>query len=609
MELVNSSYTIMNRSGAGMSGPLSSLGGGTSGTFISDPQVIWDASSNRFYFSLFENRGTSTPNEGIAWGFSKTATPNSASDFCSYFNNFNYGATSFPDRQSLGDTQNFLLVGSNRYSTSSQALMGSDVAWITKPPAGNTCPAASSFGSGIQSLKNPDGTAPYTPTPSREVDGSTTGWIVATPSYVSGNSLTLFSVTKNSSTGQAVISAPASVTVPAYSYPPSAPQAGKTVSGSPAPPLETRIYLTQVIAAYDPRLGHIDLWTAHTIAGGAGSEVRWYEINPLANVLDQTGTVSSPTLYVFNGTISPDRLVNGSNSAYGNNALINVNTSSLTTYPAIQMVSSLNGQPESGLVMVKQSTGANIDYTCFEPGATSCRWGDYSGATPDPGASTKGLTGGVWSANQWNIPDINDSTPVWRTTIFNVALSAITNTTPPTQPTNLTATAVSSSQINLSWTASTDNVGVAGYTIYRNGTKLTTVTTNSYDNTGLTASTTYSYYVVAYDAAGNNSQASTTVSATTTKAATATTGTVQGTVTDAKTGKPIAGAYVQTGPGGTADGAATSYTNSAGQYVLTNLILSYEHYYTFSASGYASQTIWFNISSGTTTHNVSLTPN
>src|ERR1039458_1750188 len=63
MELVNSSYTIMNRSGAGMSGPLSSLGGGTSGTFISDPQVIWDASSNRFYFSLFENRGTSTPNE------------------------------------------------------------------------------------------------------------------------------------------------------------------------------------------------------------------------------------------------------------------------------------------------------------------------------------------------------------------------------------------------------------------------------------------------------------------------------------------------------------------------------------------------------------------
>lgn len=87
--------------------------------------------------------------------------------------------------------------------------------------------------------------------------------------------------------------------------------------------------------------------------------------------------------------------------------------------------------------------------------------------------------------------------------------------TPPSTPTNLTATAVSKSQINLSWTASTDNVGVAGYKIYRNGTYLTSVTGTSYSNTGLPEKTTYSYKVSAYDAAENESSQSNQATATT----------------------------------------------------------------------------------------------
>ncbi|MHB8660871.1 MAG: fibronectin type III domain-containing protein, partial [Minisyncoccota bacterium] len=90
-----------------------------------------------------------------------------------------------------------------------------------------------------------------------------------------------------------------------------------------------------------------------------------------------------------------------------------------------------------------------------------------------------------------------------------------TDTTPPSTPTGLSATVVSSSQINLSWTASTDNVGVTGYKIYRNGTQVTTTTGTTYNDTGLTASTLYSYTVSAYDAAGNNSAQSTAASATT----------------------------------------------------------------------------------------------
>src|SRR5439155_767888 len=89
------------------------------------------------------------------------------------------------------------------------------------------------------------------------------------------------------------------------------------------------------------------------------------------------------------------------------------------------------------------------------------------------------------------------------------------DTTPPSVPTGLTASAVSSSQINLSWTASSDNVGVSGYRVYRNGTQIATTSATSFANTGLQPSTTYTYTVAANDAAGNLSAQSSPASATT----------------------------------------------------------------------------------------------
>ncbi|REK75539.1 discoidin domain-containing protein [Paenibacillus paeoniae] len=85
----------------------------------------------------------------------------------------------------------------------------------------------------------------------------------------------------------------------------------------------------------------------------------------------------------------------------------------------------------------------------------------------------------------------------------------------PTAPTNITATAVSTNQINLSWNASTDNVGVTGYEIYRNGAKVATVTTATYTDIGLSPATAYVYTVKALDAAGNASANSNPASATT----------------------------------------------------------------------------------------------
>ena len=90
-----------------------------------------------------------------------------------------------------------------------------------------------------------------------------------------------------------------------------------------------------------------------------------------------------------------------------------------------------------------------------------------------------------------------------------------TDTEAPTVPTNLSVTGTTSSSISLSWTASTDNVGVSGYDIYANNTYKTTVTTNSGTISGLNSATTYILYVVAKDAAGNKSNNSDTVESTT----------------------------------------------------------------------------------------------
>lgn len=99
--------------------------------------------------------------------------------------------------------------------------------------------------------------------------------------------------------------------------------------------------------------------------------------------------------------------------------------------------------------------------------------------------------------------------------VYVVDISGNCDTTAPTVPTGLGATAISSSRIDLSWTASTDDVAVTGYRIFRNGVPLTTVAGTSYSDTGLTASTAYSYTVSAYDGAGNESAQSTSASATT----------------------------------------------------------------------------------------------
>jgi len=97
---------------------------------------------------------------------------------------------------------------------------------------------------------------------------------------------------------------------------------------------------------------------------------------------------------------------------------------------------------------------------------------------------------------------------------IQVALPAA-DTAPPTVPENLSATAVSFSEVAVSWSAASDNVAVAGYRVYRNGTLVASPTGTAASITGLAAGTLYSFTVSAFDAAGNASAQSSPVEVTT----------------------------------------------------------------------------------------------
>ncbi len=91
----------------------------------------------------------------------------------------------------------------------------------------------------------------------------------------------------------------------------------------------------------------------------------------------------------------------------------------------------------------------------------------------------------------------------------------VVDSTPPSAPSNLASPSKTPNSVSLAWTASTDNVGVTGYSVFRDGLQVGTPTSTSFTDVGLASSTAYSYTVKARDAAGNTSVASTALSVTT----------------------------------------------------------------------------------------------
>ena len=139
-----------------------------------------------------------------------------------------------------------------------------------------------------------------------------------------------------------------------------------------------------------------------------------------------------------------------------------------------------------------------------------------SGTFIIPATATLGTTRMRVSMKYNAIPTACEAIPYGQVEEYSVnILAATTDATAPTAPTSLTASGTTATTTNLSWTASTDNVGVTAYNVYQGATLKATVTATTYAVTGLTASTAYTFSVKAKDAAGNVSVSSNVVNVTT----------------------------------------------------------------------------------------------
>lgn len=237
------------------------------------------------------------------------------------------------------------------------------------------------------------------------------------------------------------------------------------------------------------------------------------------------------------------------------------------------------------------------------------------GTSPYPSYSDTGLMSGTNYCYQVEAFDVAGNVSAKAPTMPVCAMpAAAADTTAPFAPTGLTAIAVSASQINLSWTASTDNVGVVGYDVYRGALKVATVNGTSYNDTGLSSSTAYSYTVKAKDAALNYSAASNTASATTSlgipsapTGVSATAATGQATISwTAVSGAASYNIYMATQVGVTKSNASTlaggmTHTNVTSPFVHTSLINGTTYYFVVTAVNTAGESIESNQVSATPT--------
>jgi hypothetical protein len=389
IELVNRRFAIYNKTGNApiSQGTLNSFVGAASTSNVFDPQIIWDPTTNRFYYAADDVQSASA--NGIAFGFSTNASPSSAADWCKFRIS---SGSSLADYPKLGDSQHFTIIGTNFFNSAGN-YTGSNILALSKPRANDTCSTYGNTAKSDNKFIAPG--SGFTPMAVNEIDSNPTGWVVARASSLPSTRLSLYRVTRNATGNPAIQTSPTRVTVPRYSEPPNAPQQG---SVNPIDTLDGRN--TQGLGAIDPsKNGGFAIWTQHTVrggVGGSGAEVRWYEINPTAHSLLRQGEATSGSLFEFNGAISPNRRVSGQNRGGGNAMVMNFNASSSGVKPRILMLSKVGNNPQSGQVLVRTSPGQLSGFDCSRVAERgSCRWGDYAAATPDP------LANRIWNVSQY----------------------------------------------------------------------------------------------------------------------------------------------------------------------------------------------------------------
>jgi hypothetical protein len=496
VEMANSIIHVWGRDLSSISSmPLHTFVGDPTATDpFCDPQIQWDQAAGRWLI-LYSFCNTQTTSQAFIFAWSKTSNPSDlANGWCVI------GVNTSPlllDYPKLGHNSKYIIIGGNFYDETSAPTPNPPfatalIAWAALPANGDTtCPSSITVNHTSLStrLLNGDGVTPaFTPVPVNTMTGAANGYIVS--SYDVGGNVqaptpqSKLAVWHLDSSG--VLHQDLDVGVASYSAPAPAPQLGST---NKIDTLDGR--LTQ--AQGDPASG---IWTQHTVLGGAGAMVTWYQLTAVGTslTLAQSGNLSSVSDSIFNAAISP------SYSARG--AVIEYSRSSATIDPVIaaqvRVKATPPGQMAPGEIVLASSSAADAEtVSCNVPAAAPCRWGDYSAATPDPVQPDV-----VWGTNEFNTS--SGAMPSWSDE--NFAIWAIA---PPFAPTIASASAGDQFAC-VRWTLSTFSSGAPDltYTIraYQGVTVVRTVTINAPASVacvnGLTNGTAYTLTVSATNLAG-----------------------------------------------------------------------------------------------------------
>ncbi len=176
-----------------------------------------------------------------------------------------------------------------------------------------------------------------------------------------------------------------------------------------------------------------------------------------------------------------------------------------TTLPTVSIVNPTSNSTVSGTVSIRLTTSDNIGVTkieLYKDGILLDR------STSNLSAYSYGWNTAVESNTSHSLMakayDAAGNVGSSAATVVTVS-NPVPDTLAPSVPVNVSVNAPDSTKVNIVWSGSTDNVGVTGYNITKNGTILTSVSATNYVDTAVIPGTSYSYSVAAYDAAGNTS--------------------------------------------------------------------------------------------------------
>ena len=286
-------------------------------------------------------------------------------------------------------------------------------------------------------------------------------------------------------------------------------------SGSGSP---TTLTISGVQAAAPTTSGFQVSWSTNVAANSAvdyGTTASYGSSTPINNTMVTSHQMAvtglaAGKLYHFRVRSTDAK---NSSAAGPDMTLTTPTTAGDTTPPTVSITAPTNGATVSGTISVTANASDNVGVASVQFQLDGANLGALD--TTSPYSVSWNTTTASNASHQLKAIAKDAAGNSTTSAIVTLTVSNTPDTVAPTVPGGVTASAISSSQISLSWTASTDNVGVTGYNIFRGGVKVATAPGTSYQDAGLSASTSYSYNVSAYDAAGNTSGQSAGASATT----------------------------------------------------------------------------------------------